>query len=66
MSSNNSRLTTEIFYKKAIRILKLAKKPKQAEIFSSMKILISSIIILGLIVYIIRILLFGILLGIPL
>ncbi|MHA1967310.1 MAG: SecE/sec61-gamma family protein translocase subunit [Candidatus Hodarchaeales archaeon] len=61
MSSNTGRLTTANFYKRMVRILRLATKPKRSEIFLIVKISITGISILGLLAFVIRILLFTIL-----
>ena len=61
MSSNTGKLTTVNFYKRTVRILRLATKPKRSEIFLIIKISIGSISILELLAFLIRILLFTIL-----
>ncbi|MFX0013576.1 MAG: protein translocase SEC61 complex subunit gamma [Promethearchaeota archaeon] len=57
MSLDNSRLATASFYKRAIRILKLAKRPDRSEVFLIIKITTAGMAILGLIAYVIRIIL---------
>ncbi|MFW9903415.1 MAG: protein translocase SEC61 complex subunit gamma [Candidatus Thorarchaeota archaeon] len=62
MSLDNSRIGTASFYKRAIRILKLAKRPDRSEVFLVIKITVAGMAILGLIAYVIRLIL-GTLLG---
>ncbi|UCG90650.1 MAG: protein translocase SEC61 complex subunit gamma [Candidatus Heimdallarchaeota archaeon] len=62
MSIDSSRIGTASFYKKAIRILKLAKKPDRSEVFLVIKITTAGMAILGLIAYIIRLVLYGVIL----
>lgn len=62
MSSDNSRMGTASFYKKAIRILKLAKKPDRTEVFLVIKITVAGMAVLGLIAYLIRLVLYVIIL----
>ncbi len=62
MSIDSSRIGTASFYKKAIRILKLAKKPDKSEVFLVIKITTAGMAILGLIAYVIRLVLYGVIL----
>ncbi len=62
MSIDSSRIGTASFYKKAIRILKLAKKPDRSEVFLVIKITTAGMAILGLIAYVIRLVLYGVIL----
>jgi protein translocase SEC61 complex gamma subunit len=62
MSLDNSRIGTASFYKRAMRILKLAKRPDRSEVFLVIKITVAGMAILGLIAYVIRLIL-GALLG---
>lgn len=62
MSLDNSRIGTASFYKRAIRILKLAKRPDRSEVFLVIKVTVAGMAILGLIAYVIRLVL-GALLG---
>jgi len=57
---------TASFYKRAMRILKLAKKPDRGEVFLVIKITAAGMAILGLIAYLIRIVVYGIVLQNPL
>ena len=63
MSIDSSRMRNASFYKRAIRILKLAKKPDRSEIFLIIKITVAGMAILGLIAYVIRLVLYGVILG---
>ena len=54
MSLDNSRMGTASFYKRAMRILKLAKRPDRSEVFLVIKITVAGMAILGLIAYVIR------------
>jgi protein translocase SEC61 complex gamma subunit len=63
MSIDGSRIGTASFYKKAVRILKLAKKPDRSEVFLVIKITVAGMAILGLIAYVIRLVLYGVILG---
>ncbi|UCG00519.1 MAG: protein translocase SEC61 complex subunit gamma [Candidatus Heimdallarchaeota archaeon] len=54
MSLDSSRIGTASFYKRAIRILKLAKRPDRSEVFLVIKITVAGMAILGLIAYVIR------------
>ncbi len=57
MSSDNSRMGTASFYKRATRILRLAKKPERSEVFLVIKITVAGMAILGIIAYVIRLIL---------
>jgi len=61
MSIDSSRMGTASFYKKAMRILRLAKKPDRSEVFLVIKITVAGMAILGLIAYIIRIVIYAVL-----
>ena len=61
MSIDSSRMGTASFYKKAMRILRLAKKPDRSEVFLVIKITVAGMAILGLIAFIIRIVIYTIL-----
>ncbi len=61
MSIDSSRIGTASFYRKAMRILKLAKKPDRSEVLMVVKITAVGMILLGLVAYIIRLILYGIL-----
>ncbi len=65
MSTENSRMRTASFYKRAIRILKLAKKPDRSEVFLVIKITAAGMAILGLIAWVIRLVIFGVILRNP-
>lgn len=65
MSTENSRMRTASFYKRAIRILKLAKKPDRSEVFLVIKITAAGMAILGLIAWVIRLVIFGVILQNP-
>lgn len=54
MSLESSRIGSASFYKRAIRILKLAKRPDRSEVFLVIKITVAGMAILGLIAYVIR------------
>jgi protein translocase SEC61 complex gamma subunit len=62
VSVDSSRIATASFYKRAIRILRLAKKPDRSEVFLVIKITAAGMAILGLIAYMIRLVVFGVLL----
>jgi len=62
MSIDSSRMGTASFYKKAMRILRLAKKPDRSEVFLVIKITVAGMSILGLIAYLIRLVVFGVIL----
>jgi protein translocase SEC61 complex gamma subunit len=61
MSIESSRIGTASFYKKAMRILKLAKKPDRSEVFLVIKITAAGMAILGLVAFIIRIVIYAVL-----
>ncbi len=58
MGTESSRMGTSSFYKKALRILKLAKKPDRSEVFLVIKITAAGMVILGLIAFLIRFIIF--------
>lgn len=62
MSSENSRMKTASFYKRSMRILRLAKKPDRSEVFLVIKITAAGMAILGLIAWVIRLVIFGVIL----
>lgn len=61
MGIESSRMGTSSFYKKALRILRLAKKPDRSEVFLVIKITAAGMAILGLIAFLIRFIIFVIL-----
>jgi protein translocase SEC61 complex gamma subunit len=61
MSLETSRLGSASFYKKAMRILRLAKKPDRSEVFLVIKITSLGMALLGLIAFIIRIVIYAVL-----
>ena len=61
MSVESSRMGTASFYKKAMRILKLSKKPDRSEVFLVIKITVAGMAILGLIAFVIRIVIYTLL-----
>ena len=61
MGIDSSRMGTSSFYKKALRVLKLAKKPDRSEVFLVIKITAAGMVILGLIAFLIRFIIFVIL-----
>ncbi|MFX0183992.1 MAG: protein translocase SEC61 complex subunit gamma [Candidatus Hodarchaeota archaeon] len=61
MSIESSRIGTASFYKKAMRILRLAKKPDRSEVFLVIKITAAGMAILGLVAFIIRIVIYAVL-----
>jgi protein translocase SEC61 complex gamma subunit len=61
MSIESSRIGTASFYKKAMRILRLAKKPDRSEVFLVIKITAAGMGILGLIAFMIRIVIYAVL-----
>ena len=65
MSSENSRMKTASFYKRSMRILRLAKKPDRSEVFLVIKITAAGMAILGLIAWVIRLVIFGVILRNP-
>ncbi|MHA1973373.1 MAG: protein translocase SEC61 complex subunit gamma [Candidatus Hodarchaeales archaeon] len=60
-ADSSSRMGTSSFYKRAMRILRLAKKPDRAEVFLVIKITAAGMGILGLIAFVIRIVIYTIL-----
>ncbi len=58
MGIESSRMGSSSFYKKALRILKLAKKPDRSEVFLVIKITAAGMAILGLIAFLIRFIIF--------
>ncbi len=60
MGIDSSRISSSSFYRRALRILKLAKKPDRSEVFLVIKITAAGMIILGLIAFIIRFIIFTI------
>jgi len=58
MGTESSRMGTSSFYKKALRILRLAKKPDRSEVFLFIKITAAGMVILGLIAFLIRFVIF--------
>ena len=60
MGIDSSRIGSSSFYRRALRILKLAKKPDRSEVFLVIKITAAGMIILGLIAFIIRFIIFTI------
>jgi len=61
MGIESSRMGTSSFYKKALRILRLAKKPDRSEVFLVIKITAAGMAVLGLIAFLIRFIIFVIL-----
>ncbi|MHA1541728.1 MAG: protein translocase SEC61 complex subunit gamma [Candidatus Hodarchaeales archaeon] len=61
MGIESSRMGSSSFYKKALRILRLAKKPDRSEVFLVIKITAAGMAILGLIAFLIRFIIFVIL-----
>ena len=61
MSIDSSRMGTASFYKRALRILRLAKRPDRSEVFLVIKITIAGMAILGLIAFVIRIIIYTVL-----
>ncbi|MFW9856410.1 MAG: protein translocase SEC61 complex subunit gamma [Candidatus Thorarchaeota archaeon] len=61
MSTDSSRLGTASFYKRSRRILRLAKKPDRSEVFMVIKITLAGMVILGLVAFLIRIVIFFVL-----
>lgn len=49
-----SRMQSASFYRRALRILKIAKKPDRSEVMLVIKITVAGMFILGLIAFIIR------------
>lgn len=58
-------MATANFYKRAIRILRLAKKPDRSEVYMVIKITAAGMAVLGLIAYLIRLVIFGLILQNP-
>ena len=58
MGTESSRMGTSSFYKKALRILRLAKKPDRSEVFLVIKITAAGMAILGLVAFLIRFVIF--------
>lgn len=65
MAADSSRMATANFYKRAIRILRLAKKPDRSEVIMVIKITAAGMALLGLIAYLIRLVIFGLILQNP-
>ncbi len=61
MGIESSRMGSSSFYKKALRILRLAKKPDRSEVFLVIKITAAGMAILGLVAFLIRFVIFVIL-----
>lgn len=61
MGIESSRMGSSSFYKKALRILRLAKKPDRSEVFLVIKITAAGMAILGLVAFLIRFIIFVIL-----
>ena len=61
MGIESSRMGSSSFYKKALRILRLAKKPDRSEVYLVIKITAAGMAILGLIAFLIRFIIFMIL-----
>ena len=61
MGIDNSRMGTSSFYKRALRILRLAKKPDRSEVFLVIKITAAGMAVLGLVAFLIRFIIFVIL-----
>jgi protein translocase SEC61 complex gamma subunit len=61
MGIESSRMGSSSFYKKALRILRLAKKPDRSEVFLVIKITAAGMAILGLVAFLIRFIVFVIL-----
>ena len=65
MAADSSRMATANFYRRAIRILRLAKKPDRSEVIMVIKITAAGMAILGLVAYLIRLVIFGLILQNP-
>jgi len=52
--TSKSRLQNASFYRRALRILRIAKKPDRSEVMLVIKITVAGMFVLGLIAYIIR------------
>ena len=61
MGIDSSRLGSASFYRRALRILRLAKRPDRSEVFLVIKITVAGLGILGLIAFIIRFVIFALL-----
>ena len=61
MSLDSSRLGSASFYKRAMWILRLAKRPDRSEVFLVIKITVAGMSLLGLIAFIIRIVIYTLL-----
>jgi protein translocase SEC61 complex gamma subunit len=61
MSLDSSRMGTASFYRKAMRILRLAKKPDRSEVFLVIKITVAGMAILGLVAFVIRLVIYTVL-----
>jgi protein translocase SEC61 complex gamma subunit len=61
MGTDSSRLSSASFYRRAIRILRLAKRPDRSEVFLVIKITVAGLGILGLIAFVIRFVIFALL-----
>jgi protein translocase SEC61 complex gamma subunit len=61
MGIDSSRMGTSSFYRRALRILRLAKKPDRSEVTLVIKITVAGMSILGLIAFVIRFIIFVIL-----
>ncbi|PWI49187.1 protein translocase SEC61 complex subunit gamma [Candidatus Heimdallarchaeota archaeon B3_Heim] len=58
MGIDNSRMGSASFYKRALRIMRLAKKPDRSEVSLVIKITIAGMAILGFIAFVIRFIIF--------
>ena len=58
---SSSRMGSASFYKRALRILRLAKKPDRSEVMLVIKITAAGMAILGLVAFVIRFIIFVIL-----
>ena len=61
MGIDSSRLGSASFYRRALRILRLAKRPDRSEVFLVIKITAAGMFILGLIAFTIRFIIFALL-----
>jgi protein translocase SEC61 complex gamma subunit len=61
MGIESSRLGSSSFYRRALRILRLAKKPDRSEVFLVIKITAAGMAVLGLVAFLIRFIIFVIL-----
>ena len=55
---SSSRMSSASFYKRALRILRLAKKPDRSEVTLVIKITVAGMAILGLVAFVIRFIIF--------